>query len=333
MCALPLLPPPHSPLSALTLLSWFYTAPAPAPPNGGGGGGGDITTSSRQVGFVDVGGRIGSGEDTDPPVGNDAGGEGMGDGDKAGIGVGGSAGACGNGGADGSPGAGGCGSAGGSYGGDGGSDGGGGGGGSVEGGVPDSKAKLLEPSDDDDGANSGDATDKGEQGSADSQQTQDGNGEGETAVVVSQELEPVEPAEPGEPVERAENNVGQDEDGVGGKGAAERGAAPGGGGGLGGAVLDDLDPDTVMREERRARLNGAVEAAVARKGDSACNVAFVKTHKTASTTLAGVLYRYGLRHGRMVARFHVEGTAVTLEHAVQEVSESRTPSLGAPWWG
>lgn len=100
---------------------------------------------------------------------------------------------------------------------------------------------------------------------------------------------------------------------------------PGVGGGVvagareGGAALEQLDPEQLRREERRARLNGLVDAAVERQRGQECNVAFVKTHKTASTTITAVLYRYGLRHGRRVARFKVEGTAVTLEHAAEEV--------------
>lgn len=252
---------PHSLLPLCTPL------PAPSPPNEGSG---DDLTSSRQVDFVDVGGRI-SGEDNKPPAGDDDGDtEGWESRDKD--------------------------TGGGASNGDGGGSGGGGG----EGDAPDSKDELLEPSDDK-VANSreGDVADGGEQGGADagagattsSEPTEDehDSGVGEPSVAVNQDPGP------------AANDAGD-------------------GGLLGGAVLNDLDPDTVKREERRARLNGHVEAAVSRQSDHACNVAFVKTHKTASTTLAGVLYRYGLRHGRRVARFQVEGTAVTLEHAVKEVS-------------
>lgn len=32
-----------------------------------------------------------------------------------------------------------------------------------------------------------------------------------------------------------------------------------------------------------------------------CNIAFVKTHKTASTTLAYLLFRYGRRHHKKVS--------------------------------
>lgn len=73
-------------------------------------------------------------------------------------------------------------------------------------------------------------------------------------------------------------------------------------------------------ESEQRVLNELVEASIAKKEEQKCNVAFIKTHKTASTTLTSVLYRYGLRHGRRVARFDVEGTAVTLENSVNLVS-------------
>ena len=77
-----------------------------------------------------------------------------------------------------------------------------------------------------------------------------------------------------------------------------------------------------------------VDASVAREEGQRCNVAFVKTHKTASTTLTAVLYRYGLRHGKTVARFDVEGTAVTLEHAAEQVRSCRVVWCGwlVGWW-
>lgn len=76
-------------------------------------------------------------------------------------------------------------------------------------------------------------------------------------------------------------------------------------------------------ERRRRELNALVAASVSRVEEQKCNIAFVKTHKTASTTLTAVLYRYGLRHGRRVARFDVEGTAVTLDHSAQQVGHAR----------
>ncbi|CAM9659073.1 unnamed protein product, partial [Ectocarpus sp. 8 AP-2014] len=127
---------------------------------------------------------------------------------------------------------------------------------------------------------------------------------------------------------RGGNGQGDGDRGVPADGVKQ---GPGVGGGVvagagdGGGVLAAgglVDPDQLRREERRARLNGLVAAAVERQRGQECNVAFVKTHKTASTTITAVLYRYGLRHGRRVARFKVEGTAVTLEHAAEETKES-----------
>ncbi|CAM9696265.1 unnamed protein product [Choristocarpus tenellus] len=75
---------------------------------------------------------------------------------------------------------------------------------------------------------------------------------------------------------------------------------------------------------QRQRLNQLVEASVNRTEFQRSNVAFVKTHKTASTTLTAVLYRYGMRHGKRVARFDVDGTAATLEFSALQV-------LCVPW--
>eukprot|EP00752_Nemacystus_decipiens_P001803 g1742.t1 len=266
-----------------------------APPSGGGGGGGE--TSSRHVDFVHVDGRIG-GENNQPPLGDDAGDEETEGEDSIDLGVSNTVGGSSTDSSDdGSGGAGGSNGGGGEDTGDG--DGG-------EGGVPDSKVELLEPSDDK-GQNTG------------------------VNTVTSDRADPPRPVGPKRDIGKPPLPVfhmpvkageGKAEPWRGGGDAGGAGADAGDGGDLGGAVLADLDPETLMREERRARLNGAVEAAVVRQSDHACNVAFVKTHKTASTTLAGVLYRYGLRHGRRVARFHVEGTAVTLERAAMETEDS-----------
>lgn len=80
---------------------------------------------------------------------------------------------------------------------------------------------------------------------------------------------------------------------------------------------DALDDVELVRGE----LNDLVAKSVARTEGRQNNVVFVKTHKTGSTTLASVVYRYGLRHGLRVARFDVEGTAVTLNHAAEQVRE------------
>eukprot|EP00752_Nemacystus_decipiens_P007990 g7138.t1 len=49
-------------------------------------------------------------------------------------------------------------------------------------------------------------------------------------------------------------------------------------------------------QSTRSYLNGLVQATAAGKGNQVSNVAFVKTHKTASTTLAAIMYRYAVRH-------------------------------------
>lgn len=45
------------------------------------------------------------------------------------------------------------------------------------------------------------------------------------------------------------------------------------------------------------------------------NIAFIKTHKTASTTLASILYRYGMRHDSNIANFEQGSTFIDLEAA------------------
>ncbi|CAM9756616.1 unnamed protein product, partial [Discosporangium mesarthrocarpum] len=50
-----------------------------------------------------------------------------------------------------------------------------------------------------------------------------------------------------------------------------------------------------------------------------CNVAFVKTHKTASTTMATILYRYAKRHDFTVANFTDRHTTIPLEEAAAQV--------------
>lgn len=50
------------------------------------------------------------------------------------------------------------------------------------------------------------------------------------------------------------------------------------------------------------------------------NIAFIKTHKTASTTLASILYRYGKRHGSNISKFKDPGTVVDLDSAAQQVA-------------
>ena len=54
-------------------------------------------------------------------------------------------------------------------------------------------------------------------------------------------------------------------------------------------------------------------------GTQLSNIAFIKTHKTASTTLASILYRYGMRHGSKMAKFNKGGTYVDLDVAAKQV--------------
>lgn len=91
-------------------------------------------------------------------------------------------------------------------------------------------------------------------------------------------------------------------------------------------IQNKEDADRLRRLQRKKRLNDLVAASVEKAEGRERNIAFVKTHKTASTTLTAVLYRYGLRHGLRVARFDVEGTAVTLSHAAGQVR--RYPARG-----
>ncbi|CAM9464061.1 unnamed protein product [Phaeothamnion confervicola] len=75
----------------------------------------------------------------------------------------------------------------------------------------------------------------------------------------------------------------------------------------------------------RTELNALVDASVARTAQQRCNVAFIKTHKTASTTMTSILYRYGARHNKTIARFDVKGTSCTLEKAAEDVSLGKAP--------
>ncbi|CBJ28709.1 Sulfotransferase [Ectocarpus siliculosus] len=73
----------------------------------------------------------------------------------------------------------------------------------------------------------------------------------------------------------------------------------------------------------RAYLNGLVEETAEATGQQACNLAFAKTHKTASTTMAMILVRYARRHDMKLASFggnHV--SAIPLTEAVQQIEES-----------
>ncbi|CAM9665132.1 unnamed protein product [Ascophyllum nodosum] len=75
-------------------------------------------------------------------------------------------------------------------------------------------------------------------------------------------------------------------------------------------------------EAMRDYLNGLIDESVSRTPYQLSNIAFIKTHKTASTTLASILYRYGMRHGSNIAQFYRGGTFVDLDTAVKQVAQA-----------
>ncbi|CAM9634401.1 unnamed protein product, partial [Ectocarpus sp. 8 AP-2014] len=68
----------------------------------------------------------------------------------------------------------------------------------------------------------------------------------------------------------------------------------------------------------REYLNLLVDESVAATKNQTCNIAFVKTHKTASTTAATLLYRYGKRHDLNVAHFHGHQSSIELPEAIED---------------
>lgn len=54
------------------------------------------------------------------------------------------------------------------------------------------------------------------------------------------------------------------------------------------------------------------------------NIAFIKTHKTASTTLASIFYRYGKRHDSNIAKFQAGGTVVDLDLAANQARNTQS---------
>ncbi|CAN0564455.1 unnamed protein product, partial [Ectocarpus sp. 12 AP-2014] len=71
----------------------------------------------------------------------------------------------------------------------------------------------------------------------------------------------------------------------------------------------------------RDYLNGLVYDSASKKTEQLANIAFIKTHKTASTTLASILYRYGMRHDSNIAKFEQGGTYVDLDVASKQVAK------------
>ncbi|CAM9934952.1 unnamed protein product, partial [Ectocarpus sp. 13 AM-2016] len=91
--------------------------------------------------------------------------------------------------------------------------------------------------------------------------------------------------------------------------------------GLGGAAQGhpSLEGRT---KSRRGFLNELVEATMLDTDSQVANVAFVKTHKTASTTLAAIMYRYAARHELKLSHFG-GGSTVSLKSAAAETKENR----------
>ncbi|CAN0088221.1 unnamed protein product, partial [Ectocarpus sp. 6 AP-2014] len=91
--------------------------------------------------------------------------------------------------------------------------------------------------------------------------------------------------------------------------------------GLGGVAQDhpSLEGRT---KSRRSYLNELVEATMLDTDSQVANVAFVKTHKTASTTLAAIMYRYAARHELKLSHFG-GGSAVSLKSAAAKTKEDR----------
>ncbi|CAN0425901.1 unnamed protein product [Pylaiella littoralis] len=92
----------------------------------------------------------------------------------------------------------------------------------------------------------------------------------------------------------------------------------------GGVGLTDTEALRVQESEKHRDLLNALVAESVRKTDAqACNLAFVKTHKTASTTLAMIFVRYARRHDKKLASF--EGnflSVIPLQLAVEQVQDS-----------
>ncbi|CAM9149828.1 unnamed protein product [Ectocarpus sp. 4 AP-2014] len=68
----------------------------------------------------------------------------------------------------------------------------------------------------------------------------------------------------------------------------------------------------------RSYLNDLVANSAAQTEGQLSNIAFIKTHKTASTTFAFLLYRYARRHNVKLAHFDGHNSAIPLREAVQQ---------------
>eukprot|EP00904_Undaria_pinnatifida_P012659 jgi/Undpi1/8523/HiC_scaffold_25.g10990.m1 len=70
----------------------------------------------------------------------------------------------------------------------------------------------------------------------------------------------------------------------------------------------------------RDYLNSLVKTSAANTDNQEGDIAFVKTHKTGSTTMAAILYRYAIRHDMKIAHSG-KGTSVDLKKFADEVEE------------
>eukprot|EP00904_Undaria_pinnatifida_P003356 jgi/Undpi1/13020/HiC_scaffold_8.g02683.m1 len=84
-------------------------------------------------------------------------------------------------------------------------------------------------------------------------------------------------------------------------------------------------PPVAVRVEfnRRDYLNGLVAMSILTRDDQLSNVALMRTHKTGSTTLATLFYRYGRRHGLEVAQFVGSHSTIPIAQAAQKTQQSQ----------
>ncbi|CAN0062198.1 unnamed protein product [Pylaiella littoralis] len=79
-----------------------------------------------------------------------------------------------------------------------------------------------------------------------------------------------------------------------------------------------------MASKGRDYLNGLVAASALEAADQVSNLALFKTHKTASTTLATLLHRYGKRHNLEVAHFPGFGSTIPIATAAEKTRANQT---------
>eukprot|EP00904_Undaria_pinnatifida_P012461 jgi/Undpi1/8345/HiC_scaffold_25.g10813.m1 len=79
----------------------------------------------------------------------------------------------------------------------------------------------------------------------------------------------------------------------------------------------------VAGASNRDYLNGLVEASVAKTANQTANVAYVKTHKTGSSTMASIMYRYAKRHDLERNSNHTSAREAYLVSAVEHGEAGR----------